>query len=214
MQLAKPGDPLVAEDGRIIESSRRVEPDYSISVPIAKNLVSKSPRSVREMSTDGQTQTVVNAVLVYHILGVSKNEMAHLLGTSGKEIDAIMQLNAFQETYEMLFHEFISTNSSSIQSRIAAYAGRAFDNLMDLADSKPKDFVLKDDAGNLVTTQRYDVNPMVIMKSNEGILDRAGLSEETLYGKQAQSSAPQLEIVISSAEDVKTDVKITTKGGR
>lgn len=212
-QLPPPGDPLVTRDGKVLEAQRREEPDYSLTVPTARNLVPRKHRSVREMGVDGQIQTVINAVLVYKLLGVSPNEVAHILGTSPLEIDRIMGLSAFQDTFEMMFNEILSVNSSSLQARIGRYAGQAFENLMDLANAKPIEIVKEDADGNKYTGKQYDVSPLVILKANESVLDRSGLSAEHLFGKNAQSETPQLEIEITSASENKSDINVKVKVG-
>ena len=214
MQLPPPGDPLVTRDGKILEANRREEPDYSLTVPTARDIVVRKPRSVREMGVDGHTQTIVNAVLVYKLIGVSPNEIAHILGTTALEVDRIMDLPAFQDTFEMMFNEILSVNSSSLQARIGRYAGKAFQNLMELADSKPIEIVKEDADGNKYTGKQYDVSPLVILKANESVLDRSGLSAEHLFGRNAQSETPQLEIEITSAGDNKIDHNIKVKVGK
>lgn len=214
MEFAKPGDPLVTEHGALVEAEGRKEPDYAISVPIARLLGTKNPRSIKDMGTDPQTQTVINAVLMYQLIGVSRNEIAYVLSTEGKEIDRIMRLPAYQETFEMLFKELLSASSNSIQARIQSYAGRALDNLMDLADAKPVITKEKDAMGNVVERREYDVAPMVILKANDSLLDRAGLNADNLYGKDQQDETHQLEIEITTADSNKTNVKINTGGKR
>jgi len=211
MELAKPGDPLVTERGNLVEPEGRKEPDYSINVPIARTLNIKTPRSIRELGTDAQTQTVVNAVLMYKLLGVSRNEIAHVLGTSLSEVDNIERLPAFQETFEVIFKELLAASSHSIQARIASYAGRALDNLMHLADARPHAKEEIDDEGNSIMRREYDVAPMVILKANDSLLDRAGLNADNLYGRDNESEAQQLEIEITTADSNKTSVKINTR---
>lgn len=211
MQLARPGDPLIDRDGTLVEAEGRREPDYALTIPIAKNLRSKTPRSVRELGSDPQTQTIINAVLIYKLLGVSTNEIAHTLGTNAVEIERIFALSGFQDTFEKLFRELLSTNSNSLQARLAAFAGRAVENVMTLADAKPVIIVGKDDAGNEYQEEKHFVPPIVVLKANESILDRAGLSAETLFGGDNQSEAPQLEIEITSSSENKTDLKVNIK---
>lgn len=210
MELARPGDPLVGDRGDLIEAEGRKEPDYAIDVPIARFVQSKTPRSLRDLGTDGQTQTVINAVLMYRMIGVSRNEVANILGTSILEIEQIEKMPAFQETFEHLFKELLSVSSNSLQARIRSYAGRAVDNLMMLADAKPVEIKEKDELGNEITRREYDVPPMVILKANDSLLDRAGLSADNLYGHDDSDAGQQLEIEITSGDSNKTNVKINT----
>lgn len=214
MMLAKPGDPLVDATGKIVEARGRAEPDYSLTVPDATKLRTRHARSVRELGTDPQTQTIVNAVLGYKLLGISSNEIAHHLGTTPLDVEKVMQLAAYQDTFAMIFNELIAASSNSLQARLSAYAGKALTNVMDLADTKPIKVTRKDDAGNEYEKDEYTVPPIVIYKANENLLDRAGLAAEHLFGRAAQSETPQLEIEITSADDNKTDVKVNIKTGR
>jgi hypothetical protein len=134
-----------------------------------------------------------------------------LVTEHGKLVDNIIKLPAFQETFEIMFKELLSASSNSIQARIQSYAGRALDNLMHLADAKPIITKEEDDDGNIVERREYDVAPMVILKANDSLLDRAGLNADNLYGKDNQSEAHQLEIEITTQDSNKTNVKINTK---
>lgn len=212
--LPPPGDPLVTHDGRVIEAEGRPERDFSLTIPNARTLVTSKARSLREVGSDAQTQSVVNAVLVYKLMGVSPNEIAHVMNTTPIEIHRVMELDLFQETFEMVFKELLSVNSNSLQARMGRYAGKAFENLMNLADAKPVTKKIKDDAGDLIVVEHHSVNPMVVLKANESVLDRSGLSAEHLFGKNAQSDAPQLEIEITSASDNKPDLNFKVKVGK
>lgn len=214
MQLPPPGDPIVTRNGKVVEPRGVIEPDYSLEVPIAKNIRPKNVRSVREMGTDAQTQTIVNAVLLYQLVGISTNETAFILGTTGDEIEQIKSLPAYQETFEMLFYELLSTSSSSIQARIASYAGKALDNLMNLANEAPRIEKITDDEGNIIEKKVWDTPAMVVMKSNDSILDRAGLNAEQLFGHGKEEAGQQLEIEVTSATDNKTNVRINLGKGR
>lgn len=208
MHLAQPGDPLVEADGSLTAARGQLEPSYSREIPIARTIQTKVPLSVREMGTDAQTQTVVNAVLMYHLIGVGTNEIAYVMNTSPTEIEKVKVLPAFQDTFERLFKNIINTNQNSLQARIQAMAGKALGNLMDLADAKPVAIVGVDEDGNKYTKQHYDVPPVVIQRANDSILDRAGLSGELLFGQKDDSSGQELEIEITTAEDNKTNVKV------
>lgn len=213
MHLPMPGDPLVDTDGQLLAPEGQLVPAYTMDVPLAKRLRTKIVRSLRELGTDSQTQTVVNAILVYHLVGIGRNEIAHLLNINRLDVDKVFELQAFQDTFEMLFKELISANSSSILARIQSFAGRALSNQMDLADSKPINITKIDDAGNEYTHKHYSVPPKVINDANNSILDRAGLHPDHLFAKNIQESAPDLEIVISDGDSNKSDIKINIKRG-
>jgi predicted transcriptional regulator len=208
--LAQPGDPYVTVTGEVIPARGYNEKSFELRVPIAKNLQANVRRSLLDLGTDAQTQTVVNAVLVYHILGMTKNEIAHHLGVTITDIEKIFELEAFQDTFHQLFTELLHTNSNSLQARIAAMAGKSLENLMDLANTKPVKVTRKDDADNEFETDHWSVPPIVVMKSNESILDRSGLTPDILYGNVQSDQEQGLEIEITTASDNKTNVKIKT----
>ena len=211
MNFAKPGDPLVTNGTQIVQPEGRAPQHWSLQVPDAKTFRAKRPRSTRELSVDAQTQTIINAILMYQLLGVSTNEIAHVLNTTSSEVSRVMALSAYQETFAMMFNELLSVNSDSLQARMAHYAANAIDNVFELAGKKGQRVTKVDDDGQKYVTEEYAVPPIVVLKANQDILDRVGLAPDVLFGKTAQNAAPQLEIVITSGSDVKTDIKINTK---
>jgi len=198
----------------MLEPNGKKEPDYALTVPIVSKMVIKAHRSIRDLGSEPHTQTVMNAVLMYQLLGVGINETAHILGTSIREVEAIMAMSAYQETFEMLFTELLSASSNSLQARIRSYAGRALDNIVAIADTKPIRVVEAQDDGEDFVHDHYDVPPLVILKANQDLLDRSGMNAEQLYADTTKSDAPGLEIIISTGEEQKTNIKINPKGGR
>jgi hypothetical protein len=198
MALAEPGDPFVTGLGdKIITPVRDSDeaPDkITATVPVAKNYISKNLRmSLKEMPAEMQTQAIVNAVLVFHLMGLSNNEIALALNVSMQQISAIKEMTAYQETFELLFSEFIASNSQSLQSRIASFAARSVENIMELADAKAGD---------------ENVPAIVILKANQDVLDRSGLSADALFGKNTASDDMNLKIVIEDNDGVRDKVTV------
>jgi hypothetical protein len=214
MKFAPPGDPLVTNKGTLVEAEGRVEPKYARTVPLVSEAGPKTLRSMKELGVDPQTQTIVNAVLTYQLIGITTNEIAYHLGTTPEEVDKIKALPSYNDTWRMMFQTIISASSNSLQARLAAYAPKALENVMDLADAKPIRITSEDSAGNKYEHDHYDVPPIVIMKANDSILDRAGLSGELLFGEANEDSNSQLEIEIVSSGDNKTNVKVNMNGNR
>jgi hypothetical protein len=208
----KPGDPLIHGTHTLIPAEGRKPPDFSLTTPVANEYQPRIRRSGKEFPADAQTQTVLNAVLMYSLLGMSKNEIAMILNVSIPEVEGLQSMSAYQETFEMLFKELLTVNSSSLQARIASYAARAVDNVFEIADAKPADRTLYDEDGNEVIEKgSHPVPPIVVLKANQDILDRSGLSEEALFGKNSGDDGNSLQIVITSEQDNKTDITINTK---
>lgn len=203
MALAKPGDPYVSHKGEIIKAEktktnvREFADTTVITVPLAKNFQSKARRSIKELFADAHTQTVLNSVLMYSMLGLTPNEIAQVLNASPTEVQHIIDLPAYQETFEAMFREIISANSQSLQARISAYAANAVANVMDIAGAEIGE----------------DVPAIVKLKANQDILDRSGLASDTLFGKNAQDdSQNSLRIEIVEAQDSKTNININVRG--
>jgi hypothetical protein len=210
MRFAKPGDPLVVGMSAVIPATERGPADFSLTVPTLANLQPKIRRSSKELPAERQTQTVINALIVYKIAGMSVNEMAVVLGTDIEQIEHVLSLPAFQETFEIVFKELLSANSSSLQARISAYAGRSVENVMELANYKPTPKTVKDEETGDETEQEGDwkVPPIVVLKANQDILDRSGLSPDTLFGKGNQDDGNTLQIEVIAEQDNRTQVNI------
>jgi hypothetical protein len=203
MALAQPDDPYIDTSGKVIQpikppsNARKVHSATVATIPLAMHYQSKVRRSIKELFSEPKTQTVINAVLMYSLLGMSPLEIAHILDTAVSDVEQIINLPAYQETFEALFREIISANSTSLQARISAYAATAIDNVFDLAD-----------AG----TENENVPAIVVLKANQDILDRSGLAADSLFGKNAQEDGQNsLQIVITEAVDSKTTININTK---
>jgi hypothetical protein len=214
MEFAQPGDPLVTTSGKKVLANDGKDIDLSPHIPVARTIKSKIQRSVKDLPSDGQSQSVLNAVLLYHLLGVSKNEIAYTLGASITDVESIFKLPAFQETYEMLHTSIIDASSGSIHARLQRYATAAVDNLFELANAKPRKVKYIDDDGNEQVKDEYDVPPVVIMKSNDSILDRASIVGEQEFRQRNDEVGGGLEIVIHSGDENKTDIKVSLNGNR
>jgi hypothetical protein len=187
MVLANPGDPYVATNGKVLVPSSRDEldalpnADSVLGPPAARGHQSAKRRSIKDMPTDPRTQTAVIVVLVYSLVGLSENEIAHVVNISIDDVRAIRNHAAYQETFEMLFHELIHANSNSMVAKIAKFAPGALQNIVELAKSAENDHAR--------------------LKANQDILDRAGLHHETLFGKAAGDSLDGLKIIIQQGRD-------------
>lgn len=199
MPLAKPGDPYISETqvAYIPNDAQNSDGDIEkvLGAPIAKNIIARSRRTIKELPIEERTQTAINAVLVFTLLGMTDNEIAHIIHYPMEDINRLKDLPAYQETFDIVFHEFISINSNSLVSKIAAFSSSALDNVMEIA-SKGKFEMSK-------------------LKANQDILDRAGLHPETLHGKnKTDDGFDALKIVITDGEDTKHTVDINLSRGK
>lgn len=194
-RLAKPGDPYCTPRGEVKVPEKQVDKfeELSLSAPIVRSMQINTKRNPNELpSNDLNTQTAINAILMYHLLGLTQNEIAHILRLDLTTIQNIMMGSDFQMTFEMLFNEIISTNSTSLQATLARHAHSAINQLVHLHKNAESE--------------------MVQLKASQDIADRAGLSTDTLYGKNGGGEEDTLKIVIQDADDQpKTNISINLK---
>jgi hypothetical protein len=147
-------------------------------------------RNLNEMpAQDPSTQMAINVLLVYQLLGLTTNEIAHATKIPLDEVQNLMHGSDYQTTFEEIFRELINVNSNSIKAKIADYANKAMDNIIELAENADKDIVK--------------------LKANQDVLDRAGFSPDTLYNAGGSADdADMLKIVIESGDKDKTSVNI------
>jgi len=200
MPLARPGDPYVTDKGDVVLPDKMLQGDVlpramTLGPSPAKSHLSKQRRSIKDLPADPKLQTAINAVIVYHLLGMTDNEISSVTSIPLEDVLRVKNDIAYQETYEVLFHEFVSVNSNSLQSKIAAYAGDALDNVIKIAENSKHD--------------------LAKLKANQDLLDRAGLHPETLFGKNKQDDGfDALKIVITDGRDdepTKVDINVTRK---
>ena len=192
MGLARPGDPYVTTNGKVLADDggeiTALPSVDALGPSSARGHVSSRRRSLDDLPTDPKTQTAIAVVLFYSLVGLTDTEIAFTVGIKTTEIAQLKKLDAYQETYEMLFWEMIHANGKSLVAKIAAKAPGALDNLFELADNAE--------------------NENAKLKANQDILDRSGLHPETLFGNKAGDSVDGLKIVVKRADDEKTEVDI------
>lgn len=198
--LARPGDPYVSDKGEVIldgeGSAMNALPraDSVLGAPLARNIIPKNRATIADLPAEANLQTAINCVIVYQLLGLSENETSHLLHIPLADVQRIKHHIAYQETFDILFHEFINTNSNSLQAKIASFAGDALQNVMHIA--------------------AHSKHEVAKLKANQDILDRSGLHPEHLFGKHKEDDGfDSLKIVIQDGEDkdMKIDVDIRRK---
>lgn len=194
-RLAKPGDPLCTPRGEVKLPEKEPEKieDLSLAAPVLRRMQINSKRNPNELpSSDLSTQTAINVILVYHLLGLTPNEIANIIRIDLTTVQNIQMGSDYQMTFELLFNEIINANSNSLQATLGRHAHSAIQQLVYLHKNAESE--------------------MVQMKASQDIADRAGLSAETLYGKQSSGEEDTLKIVISDGDDKdKTKISINLK---
>lgn len=195
--LARPGDPYVSDKGEVfLEDGNPMNAlpraDSVLGAPLAKNIIPKSRKTLADLPAEKNVQTAINCIIVYQLLGLSENEIAHTLHIPIEDVKRVKSHIGFQETFDILFHEFININSTSLQSKIASFAGTALDNVMEIA-----------------STSKHD---LAKLKANQDLLDRSGLHPEHLFGKfKDDDGFDSLKIVIQDGDDKEMKVDVDLK---
>ena len=186
--LADPDDPLVTANGDVYApDNEEHEPtrEFTEKIVPAHKLRASTRRTIQDLpSSSPNEQMIVNVILTFHLLGMTENEISHHLSVSIKHVQKIKQSPAFQSTYDLLFSEMLEYNKTSTIARINAATTRAVDGMIDLLDD--------DEAPH-----------MVRLKAQENILDRSGMSENALHGKNSKQDDgdQQLHIIIDDGRE-------------
>ncbi len=193
MALAKPNDPYVTTSGKVLTKSDGEEVDAlavdnDIGAGVARAHVSSARRSLADLPVEPKTQTAVLVVLGYSIIGLSDNEIAQTVGISMQDVRRLKMMDAYQETFDMLFWEFIHANGQSLVAKIAKAAPGALTSVIEIATSGENE------------NAKY--------KAAADILDRSGLHHEALFGKAAGDGLDSLKIIVKKKEDDQTEVDI------
>ena len=185
MDLARPGDPYITPRGEMVVKSEEEVDNITKEdrfVPVLRKMAIRNKRSVSDLpASDRNQQTAINAILVYHLLGLTYIEIAEVLKFPPDTVQNILHGSECQSTFEEIFNELLSTHSGSLRARIAAFATEGVDNMIELARTAKKEIV------------RH--------KANEDLLNRAGLNAEQLYGSSGSDDGDALRIVIESGND-------------
>lgn len=159
--LAKPGDPLVMSDGAIVYE----EPEEGSLQEAAKNNKRLNPRtfrasrrrSAKDLPGEVNIIKAVACVILFSVMGVGDREIADALKITPHELKKVRAHSAYPECFNAMVGEFINANSDLINARLAAYAGDAVDNIMDIATTSKKDEVKL--RANIDLADRAGINP-------------------------------------------------------
>lgn len=184
--LARPGDPLVLNDGTIVHEDPKPRPlDARKSVDPA-TFRPQHKRNLNELPAPPKTMNVVAVVFLYTMMGVGDREIADALGTTVPELDAMRQHTAYAEAFEAILNTFISSNSDMLQSRIAAYSHDALTSMAQLSSE------------GKMERSRFE--------ASRDLLDRAGVSPKEVMMKNAQSMSGMRIIMVDG--DAKVNIEV------
>jgi hypothetical protein len=137
--LPRPGDPLVTEDGQVLEPEgykQTAAERYKIK---PREYRATRKRTLRELPADAGTLNGVACVLLYTLLGVPDREIATALNISLTNVGTIKRHAAYGQCFEIICNEFVNMNSDLITSRLAAYSHTALDGVYDIATAGKKE---------------------------------------------------------------------------
>src|SRR5690348_11660115 len=133
-KLARPGDPLVLPDGRVLKDPKARAAETRALVPAfaASDYKASRQRSIKDLPGSPGVMNAVAAVMVYTILGISDREISDILRITPDQVREVKKHTAYSDTFEVVKAEFINENSELLQSRIAAYSHAALDTVANL----------------------------------------------------------------------------------
>lgn len=190
--LARPGDPLVTHDGRVIK------PDRLEAAPrdTATELRAKPPDqfrptrriSAKELPAPVNVMNGIGVIFMYTMLGLSDREISDALKLDMSQILELRKHTAYTQLFESILYEFVNAESDLIQSRIAAYSHNALSQVADLSDNSEEDAIR--------------------LRASMDILDRAGHSPKAGEARKGINMS-DLRIIVMDG-NAKVEVNINT----
>lgn len=137
-KLARPGDPYVTSDGRVIAQEGAITPvrkrDADGKVDASgMDFKPTRKRGLKELPAPPRIFNGVACVFVYAMMGVGDYDIAQALNLSVEQVRDVKKHAAYRETFDSVVGEFINVNSQLLQARIAAYGQQALTGLAEIA---------------------------------------------------------------------------------
>ena len=198
-ELARPGDPLVATTGELIEPDEDGEDEASSyalippSTPVPFKFY--KPTTKRVLSDFRETKSVMNAAAVifsYTLLGIGDAEICESTGLSIDQVSSVRDSRAYADVFQTVMRELINANSEYIEARIASYSGMALNNVASIAATAK--------------------NKGVKLSASKDLLDRAGHRPQDTVSR-GNSNMNELHIVITNAKDDDTKLEFNLNKG-
>lgn len=142
--LARPGDPLVTPDGRIIAPDRKVLRTVTEPTIEAQDYRPDIKRTINELPAEPKVMSCCGIVFIYTMMGLTDREIARAIGVKLTDVAMARKHAAYTELFNIVSGEFINANSALLQARIAAYSHSALDTVADvMLDGKHESTRLK-----------------------------------------------------------------------
>ena len=131
-KLARPGDPLVALSGEVVQPERKNGEEEKVPVLNSKIFKPTKRRSIKDLPAQVGTINGVACVFMYTMLGLGDREIAEALKITVVDVKAIRNHSAYNECFDVVTGEFINVNAEAVTARIAAYSHEALTTLADI----------------------------------------------------------------------------------
>lgn len=177
--LAHYGDPYVTVGGKIIQPETLDAKEDVTKTTASKAYKSKAKRTIKELPAQPNVLRGISCVFVYTVLGLSDREIGELLGITIANVRDVRKHAGYTEVFDIVSKEFISANSSLLESRIASYANDALTNVHQIA--------------------QHGVKEDTKLRANIDLLDRGGIRPKDVEGRRNQQGA-ELRIIISKGD--------------
>lgn len=190
--LARPGDPFVTGDGRVIPPAKDVKPRdrererARYTQPHEFRPVKRI--NVKELPAPAKIMNGVGVIFMYTMLGLSDREIVDLLKLTQNQVEEIRQHTAYSQLFNSVLHEFVNAESELIESRIAAYSHNALTRISELSENAEEEGIS--------------------LRASQDLMDRAGHGPKSKDNKTGLS-VNDLRIVVVNG-NAQVDVSIDT----
>lgn len=185
--LAREGDPLVLPNGTVLLPDDERDVPKSVEQVLddahatfsAKTFKATGRRAVRDLPAAPGLVTIVGAVFMYTVLGVTDREICSALNITKEQLTTTRDHPAYSECFSIVVGEFINANSDLLVSRLAAHSHSALSKVVHLSKKGKKE-----------ETQ---------LRASTDLLDRANVRPQDTSARQI-ASRNELRIVITKDE--------------
>lgn len=193
--LARPGDPLVTHDGKIIEPEGFVNGrelpegvDKHSQTINASMFRPVKKRNMNELPAERQMMNAIGVVFMLTLMGVGDREIADNLKTNVEQVNWIRHQAAYVECFNTIIGEFINANSDLLAARIAAYSSNAVDTI-----------------GKLSTDGKKEETKL---RASQDILDRAGVRPKDVADRSVVKNDLRI-VIVDGDEDNKRSFEVS-----
>jgi hypothetical protein len=187
-QLAKPGDPLITEQGIAIPPDRDgidlTVQDDQINVKAFK---AKKQRSAKDLPAPPPMMKAVACVFMLSVLGLTERETADVLGLNLGDVKSVKASQTYVECFNEVVQELINANSEMLAARLAAYANGAVTNIAQIAKDGKKEETR--------------------LRANMDIADRAGVGVQKGVNIGIAGNGLRIQIIDSGSKTADMDLR-------